>query len=356
MSMNTTAPADLATIEQAIRDERFRHAAELLDGAIAAAATPTLRLARARLELASGGSADEAILRARALLDEALAAGERVLAFELIAAGFVRKRLAGPALEAVAAGEAACGPSPGLAVARATALLLGDDRPAARDAYRAALALAPDHGAARLGLGELLVAMAAFDDARQELREVPRHARQWGAAQRALAGVAAALGERAVDVELRATIVRELSTSDWAQGDGISLGVALAAAGRHADAADALRAAWTIDPGSPSGAYARARLNQLERALASGVVQRRELTAFPTTAQKWNYCGRRCWSWSCATSGSKPIKTASPASSSASTARRWSRSSRTCARWASRPAGSRARPRASAPRSSSAAR
>jgi tetratricopeptide (TPR) repeat protein len=245
--MTTAIPtphAALVAIDAAVCHERWLQARALAAAALRDHPSPALHLAAARLDLARGGgrpagaaddpgaaSADEVLLELATLDAAAHDAGLGGLWHELRAAAWCRKRLPALAREAVAAGEAACGPSPGLAVARATALLLGDDRPAARDAYRAALALAPDHGAARLGLGELLVAMAAFDDARQELREVPRHARQWGAAQRALAGVAAALGERAVDVELRATIVRELSTSDWAQGDGISLGVALAAAG-----------------------------------------------------------------------------------------------------------------------------
>ncbi len=282
----------IQAIDDAVCAERWAHAETLLAAALAATPTAALQIARARLELARGGKVDETILELRALVADAeLPLTLASLAHELIASGYVRKRLSAVARDVVAAAEAAHGPTPGLHVVRATAFQTDDDRPAARDAYLAALALAPDHGAALLGLGELHVAMASFAEARELLGRVPPSARQWGAAQRALAGVAAALGDRAADVALRTELLRLRPDGDLAQSDGISLAHALVAAGRHADGAEALRAAWQHEPETPAGRYARERLTFLETALASGVLTRHELTAFPTTAQKWNYCG-----------------------------------------------------------------
>lgn len=290
--MTTDPMLPMSAIDDAVRRERWVLAEQLIADALTATPTPALHLARARLELARDGHVDETILRLQALLaDDGLPAALVGLAHELIATGYVRKRLPAVARQVVEAAEAAIGTTPGLHVVRALAHLTDDDRGAARDAYQAALALAPDHGAAQLGLGELYVAMASFAEARQHLGQVPESARQWGAAQRALAGIAAALGDRAADVAVRAELLRLRPDGDLAQSDGISLAHALVAAGRHAEGVDALRAAWQRDPASPAGGYARERLTCLENAIAAGSLTRRELTAFPTTAQKWNYCG-----------------------------------------------------------------
>jgi tetratricopeptide (TPR) repeat protein len=303
--MTTAIPtphAALVAIDAAVCHERWLQARALAAAALRDHPSPALHLAAARLDLARGGgrpagaaddpgaaSADEVLLELATLDAAAHDAGLGGLWHELRAAAWCRKRLPALAREAVAAGLRRVGPTAGLHVAQAGAALIEDDRPGARDAYLAALALVPDHGAARHGLGSLLYVMASFGEAEATLAQVPASSRHW--ARRS--GPAPPSPPRSATGRPRVAAWRRLlegrPDGDLAQSDRISLGLALAASGDRAGAMAAMRAAWQADPDSGEGRYARERMTTLEAAPASA--RRYELTAFPTTAQKWNYCG-----------------------------------------------------------------
>ncbi len=285
----TTVEHTLAAIDRAVREERWRAARALAREARADGDVAALHLASARLELAGGGNVDEVLLELDALAGRDLAGGERALLHELRATAFVRKRLPALARAAIDDGLARVGPSPGLHVARAAAALVEDDRPAARDAYHAALAVVADHGAARLGLGTLHYVLGSFAEAETTLAAVPLTSRHWGAAQRTRAAIAAATGDRDGELAAWRRLLDGRPDGDLASSDRIALGLALAATGDRAAAIAALRAAWQVAPDSSEGRYARERMTALEAAPAEA--RRHELTAFPTTAQKWNYCG-----------------------------------------------------------------
>jgi tetratricopeptide (TPR) repeat protein len=296
MSTNPVALTDLlAEIDIAAAHERWSAARRSADALRLTSAEPALLLAAASLDLGpdvspSGArSVDAVLLELGALGALPLAAAERRYLHELVATAYVRKRLAGLAASAIAAGEAAAGPSAGLCAAKAAVALLGDDRPAAQAAYLEALALEPGHGAALVGLGRLQYVLGAFADADATLANVPTGSRHWGAAQRTRAAIAAAGGDRHREIGHWLSLRDGRPDSDLAQADGISLALALVAVGERDEALEVLRETWEHDPGTPWGRYARERMTML--AAASPTATRRELTAFPTTAQKWNYCG-----------------------------------------------------------------
>jgi tetratricopeptide (TPR) repeat protein len=197
---------------------------------------------------------------------------------------YVRKRLAGLAASAIAAGEAAAGPSPGLCAAKAAVALLGDDRPAAQAAYLEALALEPGHGASLVGLGRLQYVMGAFADADATLATVPMGSRHWGAAQRTRALIAAAEGDRHREVGHWRSVRAGRPDSDLAQADGLALALALVAVGARDEALEVLRDTAERDPDTPWGRYAHERMTLLAGAPPTAI--RRELTASPTTAQE----------------------------------------------------------------------
>ncbi|HTE50952.1 MAG TPA: tetratricopeptide repeat protein [Kofleriaceae bacterium] len=280
-----------ATIDVLIRHERYRAAQQAVDEQLAAGGGPAAELLRARLQVARGGvPLDEVILRLDELIASGVVAGgEAGLAHELIASAFVRKRLPGLAREAIASGRAGAADRPGFHALEADIALVEDDRPAARAALERALAMDPALGAARLGLGHLLYVMADFTAAEAELARVPQESRHWGAAMRGRAAIAAARGERERESQLWRALLDCRPDGDNAQSDRVGLGLSLAALGNRDAAREAFRAAWQHAPDSDTGRYARERMTHLEAAPAG--TRRVELTAFPTTAQKWNYCG-----------------------------------------------------------------
>ena len=277
----------LDNIETFIKHERYRDA----ETALADLTTPAAEVMRMRLRLSRGGMAvDDIILRLEGLIaGGALADDELGRAFEIIAASFAQKRLPGLAREAVARGRERVGERPGLAAMDAEIALIEDDRPAARAAYEKALSMDPELGVARLGMGRLLYVMADFAAAEAELERVPVDSRQWGAAMRVRAAVAGARGEHEREAAVWRELLERRADGDAAQSDRIGLGLCLAARGQRTEAADAFRAAWQLAPETGNGRYARERMTHLESAPEG--TRRVELKAFPTTAQKWNYCG-----------------------------------------------------------------
>jgi len=277
----------LENIDTLIKHERYREAEQALAGIT----TPAAELMRMRLRLSRGGmSVDEIILALEALIDGGELAGDELgRAFEIVAASYVQKRLPTLARDAAARGRERVGERPGLLAVDAEIALVEDDRPAARAAFDKALAMDAELGVARLGMGRLLYVMADFAAAEAELARVPVESRHWGAAMRLRAAVAGARGEH----EREATIWRQLlerrPDGDGAQSDSIGLGLCLTALGRRKEAAEAFRAAWQRAPDSGNGRYSRERMTHLEAAPEG--TRRVELKAFPTTAQKWNYCG-----------------------------------------------------------------
>jgi tetratricopeptide (TPR) repeat protein len=277
----------LETIDTLIKHERYREAEEALAGI----ATPAAEVMRMRLRLVRGGMAvDDVVLELEALIAGGeLADDDLARAFEIVAASYVQKRLPGLARDAVARGRERAGDRPGLTAMEAEIALVEDDRPAARAGYEKALAMDAALGVARLGMGRLLYVMADFAAAESELSRVPVESRHWGAAARVRAAVAGARGEHEREAEVWRELLERRPDGDGAQSDRIGLGLCLTALGRRQEATEAFRAAWQLAPDSGNGRYARERMTHLEA--APEATRRVELKAFPTTAQKWNYCG-----------------------------------------------------------------
>src|SRR5688500_10401559 len=138
-------------------------------------------------------------------------------------------------------------------------------------------------------MGRLLYIMADFAAAEAELARVPIESRHWGAAMRVRAAVAGARGEHEREAAVWRELLERRADGDGAQSDWIGLGLCLAALGQRTEAQGAFRSAWQLAPDSGNGRYARERMTHLESAPEG--TRRVELKAFPTTAQKWNYCG-----------------------------------------------------------------
>ena len=223
------------------------------------------------------------------------------------------KRLPGLAREAIARGrERARRAARAAARSRREIALVEDDRPAARAAFERALAMDPELGVARLGIGQLLYVMADFAAAEEELARVPAESRHWGAAMRVRAAIAAARAEHEREAALWRALLDGRPDGDGAQSDRIGLGLCLAALGRRETALDAFRAAWQLAPDTGNGRYARERMTHLEAAPAGDPAGRAQ--GLPDHRRRsGTTAARRCSSWCCATSTSPPIRTPSPA-------------------------------------------
>jgi len=233
---------------------------------------------------------DETILRVEALLaDPGAVDEERPRAHALRIFGFATKRSFALTERAVAEARDAVGAHPRVLLAEGRAMMRFDERERAHGCFEEAIAAGGEtEGSARHALADALYVLGDFDGAVAQAAQVtdgPARLR----ALRLLASCAAARQDDEAEVAAWADVLEAGEGSDRAQDDRISYALALASAGRRADALEQLGHAWRADPESGPGRYARARMNHLERHLEGGRSKR--LAAFPTTAQKWNYCG-----------------------------------------------------------------
>ena len=256
-----------------------------------------LSLRQVRLALMLGDEpTDELIFTVEDLLCEPCAAEARVaaelpLAHALRIRCFARKRCQELAREAVKAAHEALGEHPELLVAEGSSALEFDERQTARARYQRALELDPQHEAARLAMANLCYVEGDFAGARQQLERFEENTAglHWGCAVRLRASVYAVQQDHQAEAAQWRRLVQQLPEGDSATSDRLALALALAAGGQREQALEQFRAAWRDDPDTPEGRYARERMEFLQGASPQTACKR--LPAFPTTRQRWNYCG-----------------------------------------------------------------
>ena len=194
-------------------------------------------------------------------------------------------------------------PAHQLLLARGAIAAAFDERPAAREALEQAVRLAPESTAACAALADFLFVLGEFQraiDLVRPLASAGAHAESPFFADDSITPAAQASGLRLIaacegarqaypaEVAARARVLA--TDAKHSSGDRISLAFACAFAGDLQRAEAELRAVHRDAPESSAGRYARKRVEHLEAA-QERPAQRRRLEAFPTTRQKWNYCG-----------------------------------------------------------------
>ncbi len=291
----------LAKIDALLTGEQYREAMTRIKAALEAEPAPDeatrwlLELRRARLAMLLGEEAvDELLFVARDLLAEACVDHEDVApeveyVHALMIRGYTRKRCQELAAEAVTAAREAVGEALHVLVAQGGCALALDDREAARDLYARALELYPERGAAHLAMANLAYVVGDFEEALERLGQVTDEGLYWARGVRLRATVHAARQEFDQEAEQWRLLLQRLPEGDWAVADRLALALALAADGHRDDALEQFREAWRADPDSSEGQYARERIEFLEH--APGDMACKRLPAFPTTRQRYNYCG-----------------------------------------------------------------
>lgn len=301
-------------ISAAITAERFRHARELVGEALVALSGAehgmtvpppadlgddvlALQLRRADLCLTIGDEpADEALLQLESLLaqiEASTAEAPRALHEQLhlqVVRALGIKRLPELQQAALERAERLFGSTPELALARGRAALAFDDRETAEHALVAVHRAEPKLVAAWLALAELRYVLGAFDAAEELLVPIAAEDACWPAATRLRTAIAAAREDYASEAALWSALVAGRPQSDQAPSDRLALAHALAADGQYGAALSRFRELWLQDRLSPLGRHARDRMDHLERAMGRKA-RRQILPAFPSTQQKWNYCG-----------------------------------------------------------------
>lgn len=299
--LTTPAPAvDAAAIAAALAAIDAAVAGERLTAARAALAAHDLAgwpgpararhaLRAAELDLARG-ELDEAILAARALAPADLPVEEDARRCALIATAYGRKRCAALAAAALADAATAHPTAWRVSLAAGEIALGQDDRDAAAAHFTQAIGRG---GGAIAATAAARVAFVVGDFARAEailieaetLATAPEHR---AAIARLRAALASADGDHAAEAVAWADVRAAVPDGDRAAVTGLNHGFALAAAGQRAAACAVLEEVWHAHPDDPSGAYARSRAELLARAPADAV---RRALPFPTTQQKYEFCG-----------------------------------------------------------------
>ncbi len=277
-------------IDLAVARERYRYARELLGDAPSESETPSVAVRRQQLALRDPRvSVDETIIELEDLLAGPLEdTDDRALAHALRIGAYGQKRIFTLTEEAIAEARAAVGAHPRVLLAEGHVMMAFDERDRARACFVGALEAGAAHRDAALhALADALYVIGDFDAARERAAEIGGPARV--KALRLIANCHAARQDHEAEAEAYRALLESTEGGDRAQADRVSHALALASAGRRADALAELGAAWREDPESSSGRYARERMSHLERHLDAG--RRKRLPAFPTTTQKWNYCG-----------------------------------------------------------------
>ena len=279
-------------VDALVDAERFREARETIERA-RAASTDTWRFLLRHAELVLGERdtpVDEAILTAERLLAPDGVPFELELgrAHAVRVDGYARKRCRGLAEEAAKRSREAVGADSALRVAEGDLALAFDDRPRARALYEEAIATDAASPEARLAMANLLYVLGDFDACEKMLATVDGPPAAIARRERFFAACAAARSDHATEAEAWQRALDAVPKSDRHASDRIGLGLALAVGGDRAGALEALRAVWRSAPDSGPGRYARLRVEHLEKSTDAKV---KRLAAFPTVAQRWNYCG-----------------------------------------------------------------
>ena len=288
----------IVRIDGLVAQERFERAGALIDEQLqrddlAPDVRWALRLRQAERWLAAlDRPPDEAIFLAEDLLGERQT-DEAARGHAVLVRAYTIKRCPDLALEALEAAEAAVGPAVEILVSRGSRALEFDEREEAKAAYDEALRRYPESPLAHMAVANLCYVLGEFDGCHAHLEGITRpdapRVAGWGRALRLRASAFAATEDYQSEAEQWRRLATELPGGDYAQDDRIAFALALASLGRREEALQELRTAWRASPETQGGRYARERIEHLER--AADAAPRRRLAAFPTTQQKWNYCG-----------------------------------------------------------------
>lgn len=288
----SSAAASFADVDALIGEERVADARAALTAALAAIDRDDDE-GRARGELreaeldAADGHDDEAILRARRL-DPARLGDDAVRAAVLQVTLFGRKRCRALAAEALAAAEAAHPDAWQVALAAGDVALGFDDRDEAARRYAQARA---GGGGVRAAVAAARVAFVVgdFAGAHAILAELaPATPAERALVARLEAALASAEGDHAAEARAWRAVMAAVPNSDRHVTAWLNLGFALAAAGDRDAARAELEACWRAFPEHRVGTYANSRAELLARAPAGAP---RRALPFPTTQQKYEFCG-----------------------------------------------------------------
>jgi tetratricopeptide (TPR) repeat protein len=254
-------------------------------GKVADAPRHAWRFARA---LRASYALDRALLVLKPALVrlDALPREEAEEAFALEAELYGAKRCRKLALRELARAREQLGDAPRFLLAEARVELAVDDR--ARASELARKASSAGVAGAEATVARLAYIQGEFAGALASIERVPRSDPSFLEAARLCASIRAAQNDFAGEAQSWRTVLEHAKTSDFRPTDWLNLGFALAAAGRRDEAREELSALWRAYPSEGPARYARSRAEALERAPATAG---RKTLAFPTTAQKRNYCG-----------------------------------------------------------------
>lgn len=303
-----TTIAELAVLIDALTGEE-RHA----DARAVLTATPgdgwdatagARRALRAAELDAADGRDDEAILQLQAL-DVARLGDEAPRRAVLLASLYGRKRCRGLATAALAAATAAHPDAWQVALAAGDIALGFDDRDLAARHY--ALARGQGGGVrAAVASARLAFVLGDFAQAHAILAEVTpcqlaaappadgtgiddtRTPGERALVARLEAALASAAGDHASEARAWRAVMAAAPRSDRRATAALNLGFALASAGDRATARAELEACWRAYPEHGAGKYANSRAELLARAPADA---RRHALPFPSTHQKYEFCG-----------------------------------------------------------------
>ncbi len=284
-------------IDELVQAERHRDArrdalAAIEAGGDDAEAIWRFRLRHARLSLGHGDTAiDEAIFELDALLAAAARhAPELASAHAARIRAYAIKRTKALATQAISDARKDCGETDAaIVVAEGTLALSFDDRVRARELFERAIEVDPKDDAARLAMADLLYVLGDFDACHAELDATSGDRARFARVARLRAACFAATRSHDGEARIWKSVLDSLPQSDYLVQHRIAYALALAACARRDEALEQFRLAWREDEQGDTGRYARARVEYLER--AGGAIREKRLPAFPTTAQKWNYCG-----------------------------------------------------------------
>ena len=300
--------SNLATIDELLAEGRTAQAAQHAQQLPVDTDDPGRDL---RLAIAFMGDPEVPTDESLLLLERVLRSSSRVSGRELILARcqqvacYVRKRVRPLAQQALdAAVTAGLETEPDVLVARGRMHVAFDERAEARECFAQALTAQPAHVEARLASADLSYVLGEFAktlDLTNTITTDPPTGRnffgpadqvtsaQWRQALQLAAAGHAATGAYAEEVEVW---TRLISTADNEAelSDRINLAFAHAALGDYGAAEEQLRVVHKSDPDSPRGRYARKRVDYLTAKDGPDQAVKR-LKQFPTTSQKYNYCG-----------------------------------------------------------------
>ncbi len=285
-------PAVIAAVEDDLDHERYRAAiartAAIDLDAIFDPGWEAIAHLALRCRVYAGEACDRIVVEARRALTRAAGGEARAQLHAQIAYALTAKRCERLALVDADATEVASPDSSLAPAVRGWIAMHFDRRDDAEAAYLEATRRVEPHRG-WMGLARVRYIVGEFDGALAALRELGELPRTRAAALRLRADVARVRGDWPAFLDLVEQILAATPGGDHRRGDLLDRASALLALGRRDDGVEVYRELWREDEADPSGRFARAILDAVERGGAEA--HRVMLPRFPTVSQKRNYCG-----------------------------------------------------------------